>query len=113
MTYSVYFISIYRNAHSLTNSSFSSIPNPLLFSAYAPQRAKAIAIGTLSLPIGTIISLVFAPVYIKHTDAEDAVACKEHLRAYMLFTAVQITAMTLPLIVFYQAYPEEYPSKSA
>lgn len=77
------------------------------------QRATAMSLVSLAMPFGTIIGFIFAPVYIKNQDKYNFEKCREHLIEYMRFTAIQITVMSLPIILFYKAYPDKYPSKSA
>ena len=62
---------------------------------------------------GSIIGLVFGPIYVKQEDKDNFETCRQNVIDYMFFTAVQITVMSLPIILFYKAYPKNYPSKSA
>ena len=65
------------------------------------------------MPTGTIVGLVLGPIYMKQEDQNDFEVCRQHMIDYMFTTAVQITAMSVPIILFYRAYPMNYPSKSA
>jgi len=77
------------------------------------ERAMATTIGSLSLPFGTIIGFALGTLYISEDDKNYPERGRENVVKYLLFTAIQVTCMCLPLLILQKSRPEHFPSESA
>jgi fucose permease len=77
------------------------------------QRALATTIGSLATPIGCILGMIMGPFFVFESDKLDHDLGITHVRSYMFMTASIVTALTVPIILFYQEKPDSFPSYSA
>jgi MFS family permease len=77
------------------------------------ERALATTIGSLATPIGCIFGMIMGPFFVFESDKEDHDLGIAHIRHYMFLSAIIVTALTVPNILFYVEQPESFPSYSA
>jgi len=65
------------------------------------ERALATAVGSLSVPLGCITGMILGPFFVDESDLEDYKAGREHIQTYMFWSAVIVSVMSVPLILFY------------
>ena len=69
------------------------------------DNERAMAIGSLSLPIGAIIGLAIGPFFIKSEDKLDHEKGYAAVNYYMLISAIVTTVMNIPSLLFFKSKP--------
>jgi len=69
---------------------------PLIFI----QRALATTIGALSNPFGCILGFMLGSLYVSDDDKDNIEKGKEHIIKYLWFTAIVVTGMCIPCVLF-------------
>jgi len=76
------------------------------------ERALATAFGSLSMPLGCIMGMVIGPFYVSDDDITNGMG-RDHIKTYMLDSAIICTLMSVWTVMFYREKPMHYPSKAA
>jgi Na+/melibiose symporter-like transporter len=73
----------------------------------------ATTIGSLSNPLGCILGYGLGSLFVFDSDLDDIVVGKEHVRYYLWFSAILITCLNIPILLFFIQKPKEFPSEAA
>jgi MFS family permease len=77
------------------------------------ERALATTIGSLATPIGCILGMILGPFFVYEDDKEHHELGITHVENYMFISAAIVTALTVPMIIFFKEQPELFPSYTA
>jgi len=57
--------------------------------------------------------MVLGSFWLKDSDKDDPELGKQHMRSYLLISAIISTGLIIPLLIFYKEAPKNYPSSAA
>ena len=64
------------------------------------QRALATTIGALSNPFGCILGFMLGSLYVSDADKDNIPEGKDHILKYLWFTAIVVSCMCIPCVIF-------------
>ena len=74
------------------------------------ERAVATAIGSVSVPIGSFISLILPSAFIKDEDTTNLPQGKNHFEFYLMVQTMVVTIFSVPALAFIKDEPPSPPS---
>ena len=105
----------------ILGQSIIAIGNPLSLIAPAKiasiwfgddQRALATMIGSLAVPLGSVLSFIMPFFFLSNDDAVDSSTARSHFITYIIWQNIVIMAISIPIFFFVRNRPLVAPSVS-
>ncbi|TNV72744.1 hypothetical protein FGO68_gene148 [Halteria grandinella] len=74
------------------------------------ERAIATAVGSMAVPIGTVISFVLPQTCLSQNDADNPEIGKQHFSLYIMIQTFVVTLFCIPALTFIREEPPSPPS---